>query len=79
MTHQQEAKCQNMTAYPTCLDDTPYDCSSLKLCPRCGKAYLNYPALSRYFDLYICPDCGMDEAFSGNIPLKEWACWRGKE
>lgn len=37
--------------------------SELKLCPRCGKAYHGFPALSREDnETYICPDCGTREA-----------------
>lgn len=34
-----------------------------KFCPRCGKFYKDYPAISRYDnETEICPDCGVDEA-----------------
>ena len=33
------------------------------ICPRCGKAYREPPALSRADNkTYICPDCGTREA-----------------
>ena len=35
-----------------------------RTCPRCGKKYTDYPALSRRDNkTYICPDCGTAEAF----------------
>lgn len=50
-------------------------------CPRCGrmsiKDRLSTNALSRHVHVYICDDCGTDEAIrelSGNdLPLREWA------
>ena len=49
------------------------------ICPRCGrwmKLPITHNALSRVADVYICPDCGMDEAIRdfGRIPLpiEEW-------
>ena len=34
-----------------------------QICPKCGKEYTGYPALSRVDDTtYICPDCGVREA-----------------
>lgn len=49
-------------------------------CPRCGKMAMNEKptrnALSRCAKVYICDECGTDEAmraFSGNpLPLEEW-------
>ena len=39
-------------------EDKPY-----KMCPRCGRPYSDYPAISRYDDkTEICPDCGVEEA-----------------
>lgn len=45
-------------------------------CPRCGHTKMCAPpvrnAISRYADVYICSDCGMDEAmmdFAGMPPL----------
>ena len=36
---------------------------SYKMCPRCGRHYSDYPAISRYDDkTKICPDCGVEEA-----------------
>lgn len=44
-------------------DDVPYDNTTPKKCPRCGKTYTDFPALSRRDNkTYICPDCGVDEA-----------------
>ena len=50
-----------------------------RTCMRCGQK-MRYPlaenALSRALDVYVCPDCGMDEAFrdaTGEIlPMSEW-------
>ena len=50
-------------------------------CPRCGrmsvKDRLHTNALSRAATIYVCDDCGMDEAiraFAGKeLPLKDWA------
>lgn len=49
-----------------------------KICPRCGAEYKGIPALSRYADARICPDCGQDEALRPWLglspkPLEEWA------
>lgn len=54
-------------------------------CPRCGrfsvKDRLHTNALSRYFDVYICDECGLDEAVRAMadepIPLREWAVAKG--
>lgn len=44
-------------------DDVPYDNTTPKKCPICGKTYIDFPALSRRDNkTYICPDCGVDEA-----------------
>ena len=50
-----------------------------RTCMRCGRK-MQYPlaqnALSRALDVYVCPDCGMDEAIrdaTGEIlPMSEW-------
>lgn len=43
--------------------DVPYDNTTPKKCPICGKTYTDFPALSRRDNkTYICPDCGVDEA-----------------
>ena len=43
-----------------------------KICPRCGKEYDGYPAISRKDNkTEICPDCGIEEAFEdyfGYVP-----------
>lgn len=52
-----------------------------RLCPRCGrlsmKEKLHTNALSRHAHVYVCDECGTDEAvreFAGNdLPLMEWA------
>lgn len=44
--------------------EVPYDNTTPKKCPICGKTYTQYPALSRKDNkTYICPDCGTAEAF----------------
>lgn len=44
-------------------DEIPYDNTTPKKCPKCGKTYIDFPALSRRDNkTYICPDCGVDEA-----------------
>ncbi|MBQ9256036.1 MAG: gamma-glutamylcyclotransferase [Acidaminococcaceae bacterium] len=53
----------------------------LPTCPRCGRPNMKPStatnALSRHANVYICDECGMDEAlrdFTGKaIPLTEWA------
>ena len=50
------------------------------ICPRCWRMSMDnvllHNALSRVADVYVCPDCGMDEALRdfGRIPLpvEEW-------
>lgn len=54
------------------------------LCPRCGrmtvKDRLVTNALSRHVHVYICDECGMDEAMRDllgkDLPLMEWAIAR---
>lgn len=48
------------------------------ICPRCGVSYSGHPAMSRYVNARICPDCGTDEALRPWLglsprPLFEWA------
>lgn len=51
-----------------------------EVCPRCGMNTLATPlvhnSLSRYADVYICNECGDDEAlsdyFGEPMPLEEW-------
>lgn len=39
------------------------DIAHISVCPKCGKAYTGYPALSRTDNAtLICPDCGVREA-----------------
>lgn len=33
-----------------------------RICPKCGRAYTERPALSRVNNIQICPDCGTREA-----------------
>ena len=36
---------------------------SYRMCPRCGRPFSGYPAISRYDnETEICPDCGVEEA-----------------
>lgn len=50
-------------------------------CPRCGrltvKEKLHTNALSRHANVYVCDECGMNEAFRDwkhtPLPLKDWA------
>lgn len=43
--------------------EVPYDNTTTKKCPLCGKEYTDYPALSRKDNkTYICSDCGVAEA-----------------
>lgn len=43
-----------------------------RICPRCGKKYTGYPALSRRDNkTEICPDCGVAEAFEDFFGYKE--------
>jgi hypothetical protein len=52
----------------------------LTKCPRCGRDTMRIDialnALSRYIDVYICSECGIEEAmldFDGEcLPLKDW-------
>ena len=47
---------------------------NLKVCPKCGKEYRGYPALSRRDNkTEICPDCGQKEAlddYRGYLEIK---------
>ena len=45
----------------------------IAICPKCGKAYHGYPALSRVDNAtLICPDCGVREALEGmGISIEE--------
>lgn len=44
-----------------------------RICPKCGKRYTDYPAVSRVDDTTeICPACGRDEA------LEAWANYLNK-
>ena len=55
-----------------------------QLCPRCGRATVKPKtatnALSRHADVYICDECGTDEAIRDwgafVLPLHEWAIFR---
>ena len=51
-------------------------------CPRCGRKTMKEAvctnALSRHADIFICDQCGTDEAmldFMRNpLPIEDWAC-----
>lgn len=47
--------------------------NNVKKCPRCGKNYIGYSALSRVdCATSICPECGTREALESiNIPKEE--------
>lgn len=53
----------------------------MHFCPRCGrwtiKEKLHTNALSRHVHVYICDECGTDEAvrelYGNDLPLREWA------
>ena len=55
-------------------------------CPRCGRELMHYSSsqprtfgsLSRRADIYICDECGTDEAYEDyygyeKLPISEWA------
>lgn len=49
-------------------------------CPCCGGAMRPNSienSLSRYHEVFICSDCGVNEAFNGPKPLEEWAVVKG--
>lgn len=42
-----------------------------KICPRCGKSYVDYPAISRRDNkTEICPDCGVLEAMEDYLGIE---------
>lgn len=51
------------------------------ICPRCGKLTMRdnliLNAKSRHLDIYVCPDCGSDEALRDYshtaLPPEKWA------
>lgn len=46
--------------------------SEQRTCPKCGRTYTERPALSRYDNTLICPDCGTREALeSMGISIEE--------
>lgn len=54
-------------------------------CPRCGQLRMNAErpvlnALSRYADVYVCNECGTEEALGDmlgqELPLAEWSMAR---
>ena len=56
------------------------------LCPRCGKMLnpsISENALSRHEDIYICSECGTDEALMNAsnqvLPLDEWFLIKSEE
>lgn len=40
-----------------------------RVCPRCAMRYTEHPAISRYADVEICPNCGLDEAIRGFLGM----------
>lgn len=69
MSYEIEIKKLNELQHEASADITP--------CPRCGHATMNHEliqnSLSRYQDLYICNDCGLEEAFLGDLSIEKWA------
>ena len=53
---------------------------SQRPCPRCGgkmrEGELVLNALSRYSNAYICPDCGVEEAYTGKADFNNWFAMR---
>ena len=57
----------------------------VEACPRCGLKRMNPAkvrnALSRYAHVYICPECGQDEAlrdlYDEALPLTRWSIVKG--
>ncbi len=45
----------------------------MKKCPKCGKYYMEHPAISREDGSPICPDCGIREAMASMGVGKEEA------
>lgn len=44
---------------------------SLRVCPKCGKKYSEFPAISRDDNLTeICPKCGVSEALTAFFDYK---------
>ncbi len=52
-------------------------------CPRCGRDAMDpiarRNALSRYADIFVCPDCGTSEAMlivmNNPLPMSWWRCF----
>ena len=43
-------------------------CNTKQICPKCGKEYIGYPAISREDNKTpICPDCGVREALTSFV------------
>ena len=43
----------------------------IKICPKCGKEYTDYPAISRRDNkTEICSDCSLEEALEDMVKLK---------
>ena len=61
--------------------ETREDRDAADICPRCGKPRMDAikvrNALSRYARVYICNDCGADEAlrdlYGEALPLNRWS------
>ncbi len=63
--------------------------SNASICPRCGcRVVVCQPdastlgALSRRADIYVCAECGIEEAMEDcygmkKLPISEWALFRG--
>ena len=69
-----------------CLQEETTESDHVFPCPRCGRDRMDPKAarnaLSRRADVYICSECGMDEALRDTVgepplPLNEWGIVRG--
>ena len=50
-----------------------------KICPRCGRKYVGYPAISRKDNkTKICSECGMKEALEDFLKYKKGDVKNGK-
>lgn len=51
-------------------------------CPRCGKNKMSKNlfenSISRYIDISICSDCGVEEAFEEHFRPELWECIKSK-
>ena len=45
----------------------------ITICPKCGNAYEEHPAISRINGAEICPECGIKEALDAFFKAKDIA------